>query len=476
MRLITRVIPGVFVLALTVCFVGGADAVHTANNVPAAVQCPASPHCWAGTVTISQVIDTNVDGSTSKENDVTTVTVDGAGTIVEHESPTGATVFGGELGKGTASLDSESRALNAHCAPDGAEGTYVSTLVGRVDGDGRVLVLPNDDERPTSLTIAATVDTNIPTTSTDNCNSFSRSTVGPGGGFSWQAVINVPAGWDGLHLHDTYSEPIPGYAAATTTTAKWTITWDLSRKARPGCPATSFSITCATDESKDTSPVPAERPKVDYSLAGVCGRIKSGNNGERCYVMLGAATIRAIKNHEKQFAGVIALTSSKAIDRAASAAFLNFKLRKLQSQAITYTVKALAGATAASVYSGISYTQLFGKILNVAIIAQRWGDLETAGYPHKCFLFQASYESKKPKIAFDAILSFVRSWDSANPPTYRPLFTSLGRWVAPGVGTGATLPLFCKGAQAEAVTVGSSSGVSDLLAPPFVRFSVNFNH
>ena len=42
---------------------------------------------------------------------MTTVTVNGAGTIVEHESPTGATVFGGELGKGTASLDSESRAL-----------------------------------------------------------------------------------------------------------------------------------------------------------------------------------------------------------------------------------------------------------------------------------------------------------------------------------------------------------------------------
>jgi hypothetical protein len=231
------------------------------------VQCPESSHCWAGTVTLSEVIDTDVDGSTSKENNVTTVTVNGAGTIVEHESPTGETVFGGEMGKGTASLDSESRALNAHCAPDGAEGTYVSTLVGSVDGDGRVLVLPNDDAHPTSLTLAATVDTNIPTTSTDNCNSFSRSTGGPGGGFTWQAVIDVPAGWDGLHLHDTYSEPIPGYAAATTTAAKWTITWDLTRKARPGCPATSFLDAKSCPVAK-----PAPLPSNAFSLVGNSAR------------------------------------------------------------------------------------------------------------------------------------------------------------------------------------------------------------
>jgi hypothetical protein len=245
----------VFVLAATVCFVGDAHAVHAANNVPAAVQCPESPHCWAGTVTVSQVIDTQRDDgcctSISKENDVTTVSVDGAGTIVEHESPTGETVFGGELGKGTASLDIESSATNVPCAPDGAPGTSINTLIGSVVGDGRVLVLPNDDEHPTSLTIAAGVDTNIATTSTENCNSFSRTTVGPGGGFTTQAIIDVPAGWDGLHLHGTHIEPIPGYDPATTKTAAWTVTWDLTRKARPGCPATSFRPTCGTDTSQD---------------------------------------------------------------------------------------------------------------------------------------------------------------------------------------------------------------------------------
>ena len=159
MRRITRVLPFVFVLALTVCFVGGAHAVHTANNVPAAVQCPQSPHCWAGTVTVTEVIDAQSDEGccvqTFKTNNVTTVTVNGAGTIVEHESPTGVTVFGGEVGKGTASLDTENSLTNAHCPPDGAAGTSINTLVGSVVGDGRVLVLPNDDEHPTSLTIAA---------------------------------------------------------------------------------------------------------------------------------------------------------------------------------------------------------------------------------------------------------------------------------------------------------------------------------
>ena len=85
--------------------------------------------------------------------------------------------------------------------------------------------------------------------------------MSPGGGFSWQAVIDVPAGWDGLHLHDTYSEPIVEYAG--TRVAERTVTWDLTRKARPGCPATSF-----LDASSCPVAKPAPIPSNAFSLVG----------------------------------------------------------------------------------------------------------------------------------------------------------------------------------------------------------------
>jgi hypothetical protein len=232
------------VVGVLVCFSSGTPTAGAANNVPAAVQCPASPHCWAGVVTVTEVIDSQlVEGcctTTMATTNSTVVTVNGAGTIVQHESPSGATVFGGETGQGTASLNTRNSSTNARCPPDGSEGASTFTLVGSVRGDGRVLVIPDDEDHPTTLTIGAGVDTNVPTTSTEQCNSFSRSTSGPGGAFSTQAVIDVPAGWDGLHLQGTYTEHVGDYVGAHDRTTSW----DLTRKLRPGCPAVSFAEVC----------------------------------------------------------------------------------------------------------------------------------------------------------------------------------------------------------------------------------------
>ena len=211
---------------------------------------------------------------------------------------------------------------------------------------------------------------------------------------------------------------------------------------------------------------------VDYSLAGVCGLVK-GTKDPRCYVLMGAPLVRAIKNHERQIGSVIGLVSHKAIADAAGRAYLKRKIRRRVNRFITYALRRLSPVAAAG-FQGFNLGTLLGRITTVAIIAQRWTDLERPGYPHKCFLTQVSYRNKKPALAIDPIQSFVRSWDYANPPSYRPLTTSMARWEAPG-DVNATLPLFCKGASASAVTLRSSSGLDELLDPPYVRFSIDFN-
>jgi hypothetical protein len=235
-------------VVVAACLTGSAAAARVAN-VPAAVQCPASPHCWAGTITLTEVIDATLvepgGSSINKATNKTTVTVDGAGAIVQHESPNGSTVFGGETGTGSASLNIENTATNSRCPPDGSEGVGLYTLTGSVDGVGRVLVIPNDEDHPTSVTIGGGVDTNVPTTSTERCNTFLRSTPSPGGAFSTQAVVDLPSGWDGLHLRGTRTEHVGDYAGMHDRT----ITWDLTRNLRPGCPAVSFEENCTTSSN-----------------------------------------------------------------------------------------------------------------------------------------------------------------------------------------------------------------------------------
>lgn len=176
--------------------------------------------------------------TTTKTNNATTLNVDGKGTIVEHESPYGATVAGGETGPGSASLDTTITVTNYTCA--NGPGTSTGTLTGSVNGDGRVVVIPDKEEDPATLTISAAVDTNIPTVSTYDCGSEHTQTAGPGGGFATQAVVTVPAGWDGLHLQGTATEHLGDFTGLHDRT----ITWNLTRQARAGCPATSFRTVC----------------------------------------------------------------------------------------------------------------------------------------------------------------------------------------------------------------------------------------
>jgi hypothetical protein len=50
----------------------------------------------------------------------------------------------------------------------------------------------------------------------------------------------------------------------------------------------------------------------------------------------------------------------------------------------------------------------------------------------------------------------------------------LAHWSTPGE-SGASLPLFCKGADARAVLANSSSGLTALLAAPYLKFTIDFN-
>jgi hypothetical protein len=240
------------VLVAVAITLAGAHPARGATNVPAAVQCPQSPHCWAGTVTMTEVVDAaNVEPCctlTMKTNNVTTVSVSGSGLIVEHVSPTGETVMGGEQGPGSASLDFDNRLTNANC-PVGT-GTEIDKLFGRVDGDGRVLVIPNDDDHPSILTIGAGVDTNVPTTRTQECGSFFQSNPEVSGAFATQAEFQVPADWDGLHLSGSRTEHLNDYNGQHDRT----ITWNLSRQPRAGCAPQSFRLLCTPDNPDQGNP------------------------------------------------------------------------------------------------------------------------------------------------------------------------------------------------------------------------------
>lgn len=241
-----------------------------------------------------------------------------------------------------------------------------------------------------------------------------------------------------------------------------TITIYVQRKR----PAAANLTGCGKPPAADRG---AERSS-NYSLAGICGRKSSSSSTPRCYLLIGAGTIRALKAHEIQLLKTFRIAIGDAIGNAAKRA----AVRKAKSQVITYAIRKVAGHVAAAGFSGFEFGKLLGRITSAAITARRWADLESPGYPHKCFLSQLTYEDSAPRIALDPIYSFVRSWDFENPPSYRGISTSMARWESPH-DIGATLPLFCKGDGAEAVMLGSSSGTSDLLDPPYVKFSIDFD-
>jgi hypothetical protein len=312
-----RFLPVVAVLALALLASGSARA---ANNVPSGVQCPASPHCWAGSLTMHEVIDSQlVDPGgtiTNKADNITTVNVDGMGLIVEHETSTGETVLGGEVGPGTASLDIANTITNYSCG-DGL-GTSRGTLTGSVSGDGRVLVVPDDPDHPTLVTVSGAVDTNIPTTSTYDCNSDHQVTQGPGGGFSFQAVVQLPADWDGLHLSGSFVQHVGDYAGQHDRT----ITWTLTRKARPGCPATSFALVCGGDGPP--APPPGQELSNVHTLfvsgtgwggvrslqAGTLGGIRCRNVCSDSYPAGTVVTLVATPGPLERFAGWTGACSS----------------------------------------------------------------------------------------------------------------------------------------------------------------------
>jgi hypothetical protein len=253
----------------------------------------------------------------------------------------------------------------------------------------------------------------------------------------------------------------------------------------PG-PRDTVSKDCERRGTADGEPQRPSPAKPEYSLAGVCGVKNGTRKTPRCYVMLGAGLIRAIKRNEGKIAsGVSSLAASAtshvlddlakqiALDAAKKQA-----VRQVKNRFINYSVRKLAGELAAKGVSagarGFSFGTMMGKATALAITATRWSHLEAKGYPHKCFLIQLSYADGKPKIAIDPVFSFVRSWDHENPPSYRGIDTSMGRWEKSS-GRGATLPLFCSGVKGRAVALKGSAGLDELLSPPYVRFAITFD-
>lgn len=244
----------------------------------------------------------------------------------------------------------------------------------------------------------------------------------------------------------------------------------------PG-PLDQVSTDCEARGTGEEIERPTTVVKTDYSLAGVCGH-KKGTKVPRCYLMFGAGLIRALKNNEDQIVSnarsVMALATAWFVADAAG----KVAKKQARNQLITYSVKKvvgeLEGKAVGAGLSGFSLGQALGKATSLAIIATRWSHLEAKGYPHKCFLFQLTYEKKKPKLALDPIFSFVRGWDHQNPPSYRGITTSAGHWEASS-GKSEALPLFCSGADATAVSMRSSGGQTALLSGPLMRFSIEYD-
>ncbi len=217
----------------------------------------------------------------------------------------------------------------------------------------------------------------------------------------------------------------------------------------------------------------ATRP-INHSMVGVCGKAHAGpdKGTPRCYVLLGQATVLAVKNHEAEFLDlasgrigtIMATLAEKVVTSTA------------RSQAINFALKKMAGPSAAAANSGLSLGKMLASAANAAIIAVRWRDLGRAGYPPKCFHFQTTFKNSKPSLAFDPIWSFVRTYDSANPPANgRGITTSLAHWWDTGKTNELALPMLCRGANAQAVTAAGSSGLTQLLDPPYITFSVDFS-
>lgn len=219
---------------------------------------------------------------------------------------------------------------------------------------------------------------------------------------------------------------------------------------------------------------PKPKKLTDYSAAGVCGRAKEGGHPRRCYFLIGAPVIRALKHHEAGFYSIGGLLSHKAMAEATERVAEEEAQHKTRTTILTYYLKKLIGDELADKsLNGYSYGKMIGRLAVAAIMAQRWYDLERPGFPHKCFLVQVSYDGGF-KMAFDPIHSFVPARDP-DAHNFFPLSASMGHWDTPN-SYSETLPLFCKGKGGQAVALGSSSGLDELLERPVVIFSVDFNH
>ena len=266
------------------------------------------------------------------------------------------------------------------------------------------------------------------------------------------------------------------YIDTSTGTGPWVIVCgDGYDTVNPG-PLDQVSSDCeARGTGEEVEPTTAVT--TDYSLAGVCG-YKKGTKVPRCYLMFGAGLIRALKNNEDQIVSNARSVIARATARFVEDAAAKVAKKQARNQLITYSVMKVAaeltGKGASAGLSGFSLGQTLGKATSLAIIATRWSHLEAKGYPHKCFLFQLTYEKAKPKLALDPIFSFVRSWDTQNPPSYRGITTSAGHWETKS-GKSEALPLFCSGAGATAVSMRSSGGQAALLTGPLVRFSIAYD-
>jgi hypothetical protein len=267
------------------------------------------------------------------------------------------------------------------------------------------------------------------------------------------------------------------YIDTSTGTGPWVIVCGPGKDTVNPGPLDQVSADC---EKRGTGEEVEPTPTVvttDYSLAGVCG-YKKGTKVPRCYLMFGAGLIRALKSNEHEIVSdarsVVALATAKFVADAAG----RVAKKQARNQLITYSVKKvvgeLEGKAVGAGLSGFSLGQALAKTTSLAIIATRWSHLEAKGYPHKCFLVQLTYEKQKPKLALDPIFSFVRGWDDENPPSYRGITTSAGHWEAKS-GKSETLPLFCSGAKATAVSMRSSGGQTALLSGPLMRFSIAYD-
>ncbi|MDX6511899.1 MAG: hypothetical protein QOE36_1403 [Gaiellaceae bacterium] len=221
-------------------------------------------------------------------------------------------------------------------------------------------------------------------------------------------------------------------------------------------------------------PDPYKLGYVDsYSMAGVCGKAHAGKmKGQpRCYILLGQKTILAVKNHELDFLSLASLASG----RIAIAMGKKVLISKVRRKLLSVALKKFAGEGVDKANSALSLGKLLAQGFTAAFLAQRWHDLGRPGFPAKCFGFQVTYDGGKPKPTFDAVWSFVRTWDRNDPPSYRGITTSNEHWWDEDKRHSYLLPLFCRGRFAQAVATGSEVP-GQLLDPPYIQFNIDYQH